>query len=300
MKKTIKKGSFNIPITITDDGDEGEGDTDRDGDDQYFMRRTRSMLQFSHAAALKTPYCCCLYELLSLLLLLLLLLSFIRLRCLYTSLTRKTYTYTGANAQLRRGGALEKKNVILKSHAIAMLNSAADCPPRYPFRFTTRNTLSRAHERSLGWTPEKTTTNRLALLSARSHSLSLGSHTLTRASAHWAAVKSHCKPDALVSVRVRSIQIERDAQRESTIEGPACLSVHSVFYLIKYCSILYLLAILFFIVQFNFIKNRRDQNHISTRLRPFVNLCDRVSELHPIFFWITPCERAARERERER
>lgn len=66
--------------------------------------------------------------------------------------------YTHTHAQLRRGGTRKKnthKAVNLKYPMQLQFSTAADCPPRYPFRFTTRNTLSRAHERRLPEPPKK-------------------------------------------------------------------------------------------------------------------------------------------------
>lgn len=74
-------------------------------------------------------------------------------------------------------------------------STAADCPPRYPFRFTTRNTLSRAHERRLPEPPKKQEeTGSLFLLRSR---------VLTLARA-LSEAEFHYKPDerrALVRYR---------------------------------------------------------------------------------------------------
>lgn len=71
--------------------------------------------------------------------------------------------------------ALKKNKIAFNWNPMQLqFPTAANCPPRYPFRFTTRNTLSRAHKRRLSEPPKKTTTtSRLSLALTRARSLSL-------------------------------------------------------------------------------------------------------------------------------
>lgn len=87
-------------------------------------------------------------------------------------------------------------------------STATDCPPRYPFRFTTRNTLSRAHERRLSEPPKKTTATTAGSLSrARSHT-----QALTYAHAHTLTLKR-------ATVSRDQWQCEQPPDRERAIES---------------------------------------------------------------------------------
>lgn len=89
-------------------------------------------------------------------------------------------------------------------------STVTDCPPRYPFRFTTRNTLSRAHERRLSEPPKKTTATTAGSLSlARALTLALS----------YARVHARTLTLKRATVSRDQWQCEQPSDRERAIES---------------------------------------------------------------------------------